>query len=423
MTYTHPKTAATIVIAASNSLHPERADFKCNGTDDQITVQAAIDAAASEGAGLYFLDGDQNWTGGITVDHPISLIGANRNVTINLVGGFDAVTLTSHYALLRDLYFEGLNQTSGNIIVANGTHENQVIGCRIYRPAGKAIYFYGDGWGHKIIGNSLTHSGGDTIHLNNINSSVLQDNFIESATTYGIRIDGTKAANKIIHNWFEANTNDVFLGSAGNPIIDNFFYQAISHSVKLDTASYRNIITDNYWQNPGDWCVDDDGGWSIISGNRFEQASAKHVNPAPTTTVTEDNIGLLIVDVHKVIKVQNKVGSSVVVGDVVCWYSNACGYWIDTNAVKGFGKVAGMIAYAAADNAWTWITTEGKVTQLKVDGTQDILIGDFLCMAATHKIACKAGSGDMAFARALEGYTTDDANGVIDAVLFSPRQY
>ena len=56
------------------------------------------------------------------------------------------------------------------------------------------------------------------------------------------------------------------------------------------------------------------------------------------------------------------------------------------------------------------------------DGTTDIAIGDPLGAFTTAKIAMKAAAGDMAFAVALEAYTTDDSSGVIDALLIVPRK-
>ena len=52
--------AATFVIAASDSLHKERADYVCNGVDDQVQIQAAIDALPDGGGRITLLDGKFN---------------------------------------------------------------------------------------------------------------------------------------------------------------------------------------------------------------------------------------------------------------------------------------------------------------------------------------------------------------------------
>jgi len=64
----------------------------------------------------------------------------------------------------------------------------------------------------------------------------------------------------------------------------------------------------------------------------------------------------------------------------------------------------------------------GKTNLMKVNGTTDIAVGDFLCTFTTAGISAKAAPGDMAFAIALEAYTANDSSGVIDALLISPRK-
>ena len=48
--------AATFVVAASDSIHKERADYICDGVDDQIEIQEALDSMTMGGV-LFLLDG------------------------------------------------------------------------------------------------------------------------------------------------------------------------------------------------------------------------------------------------------------------------------------------------------------------------------------------------------------------------------
>lgn len=89
-----------------------------------------------------------------------------------------------------------------------------------------------------------------------------------------------------------------------------------------------------------------------------------------------------------------------------------------------------MVTEAISDNTYGPIQVSGKTAALKVDGTTDITAGtSFLTTFTTAKIARAAteGSlgvtpGDQAFAIALESYTGNDSNGVIDALLIPPRR-
>jgi len=49
--------AATLIVAASDSLHKGRADYVCDGTDDEEEIKAAMDALPPEGGKVVLLDG------------------------------------------------------------------------------------------------------------------------------------------------------------------------------------------------------------------------------------------------------------------------------------------------------------------------------------------------------------------------------
>ena len=133
-----------------------------------------------------------------------------------------------------------------------------------------------------------------------------------------------------------------------------------------------------------------------------------------------------ITETRESVTAKNTSGGSLVVGDVVIIKSVASGKEVTTTTVAGDDKVFGMClgqggGGAILNDAEGQFLLIGKTSSLKVDGTTDIAIGDFLSTFTTAKIAAKASAGDMVFAIALEAYTTNDSLGVIDALLFSPR--
>ena len=120
-------------------------------------------------------------------------------------------------------------------------------------------------------------------------------------------------------------------------------------------------------------------------------------------------------------RMKNTSGGELVAGDVVVLKSAAAGDEVTTTTTLGDDKVVGMVAETIANNAYGLVQVFGKTTALKVNGTDDIAIGDFLSTYSTVKIARKAIPGDMVFAMALEAYTTDDSSGVVDALILYPR--
>jgi len=118
----------------------------------------------------------------------------------------------------------------------------------------------------------------------------------------------------------------------------------------------------------------------------------------------------------------NSSGGSLTAGDVVVFNAATDGDEITTTTTQGDDFVGGMLLTAVSNTKYGLVVTEGYTKLLKVDGTTDIAIGDFLGTFTTAGIAMKAAAGDMAFAIALEAYTTDDSSGIIDALLIKPRK-
>ena len=76
-----PARTASYVIAANDS--PEhikaRADYVCDGTDDNVQIQQAVNAMSSQGGVIYLAEGQYYVSGTITVDKPVFFRGAGVN--------------------------------------------------------------------------------------------------------------------------------------------------------------------------------------------------------------------------------------------------------------------------------------------------------------------------------------------------------
>jgi len=255
-----------------------------------------------------------------------------------------------------------------------------------------------------IVGNILDNPVAAGVRLYNIGTADMENIAISSNTmtevNYGIRID-TTTADKV----FDVMINSNVISDSGLQFLTN----------DSKSVSFVNNIVHGNWAVYGLR-----GSGHRITGNTFDTTNG--INGDKTLTVIKDNTGLEITDEQDLVKAKNTAGSELVAGDVVVLKAVAAGNEITTTTNQGDDKVLGMVAETIADNASGLVLVKGKTTALKVDGTTDIAIGDLLGTFTTAKIAMKAGSGDMAFAIALEAYTADDSNGVIDALLISPRK-
>ena len=137
--------SATFVVAASDSLHQGYADYVCDGVDDQVEIQAAINALPDMGdqwfspvAGgtIYFTDGNYNISDSIQVDRSsVSFIGA----------GF----LSTHFSLVdgADKSIFKLPPGCGVVfeqMMLSGNKENQTPGANTSAIEGHASDLYVD---------------------------------------------------------------------------------------------------------------------------------------------------------------------------------------------------------------------------------------------------------------------------------------
>lgn len=127
--------------------------------------------------------------------------------------------------------------------------------------------------------------------------------------------------------------------------------------------------------------------------------------------------------IKRTTRMKNTSGSTINKGNVLTLKAASSGEETTTTTAQGDDLVYGMaLADNIANNEYGPVLTEGYTTLLKVDGITDIAIGDLLGTSTTAGIAMKAGAGDMAFAIALEVYTANDNNGVINALIIKPRR-
>ncbi|MFA5360326.1 MAG: hypothetical protein WC349_05255, partial [Patescibacteria group bacterium] len=166
-------------------------------------------------------------------------------------------------------------------------------------------------------------------------------------------------------------------------------------------------------------------GFHKIIGNyiygTFTDSGAKAVT-------LKNNDGLANINEKDFVYVKNTSGGQLDRGHLVVLKAVAGGNEITTTTTGGDDKVYGVIEVNIsrneyiADNGYGYVQILGKTVYLKVDGTTDIAIGDFISTFTTAGIGKKAAAGDTAIAIALEAYTTDNSSGVIDALLISPRK-
>jgi hypothetical protein len=233
----------------------------------------------------------------------------------------------------------------------------------------------------------------------------------------------------------------VSLSSNGVMVTNNWLANGGTAAATISLAGGNCTVTGNTFSNGGP-AVSLSGNGNVVSGNMFiSSATGVTVTAANQTIVgnyfsgvttplsLSTNIGILSIGNYGVDSVNNKEivvmkntsGATINAGNVVTLKAVAAGNEVTTTTTAADTLVFGMAEAAISNNATGNILVKGKTVLLKADGTTDIAVGDFLTTFTTAGIVQKAVAGQTAIAIALEAYATNDSNGVIDALIISPR--
>jgi len=268
----------------------------------------------------------------------------------------------------------------------------------------------------------------------NLGNTIIGNNIYDMWRGIYISTSTPNDRNLIIGNHIvKMRREGIYSGGDKCSIVDNFFFHVCMDANNTYDAIYvsgdYNLIAQNYIHsrdigNVPRYAINIAGGsYNSVEGNNlvYSRWATAPINDAGTVTyIDSDNEGITPDLIKEYRNVKNTSGGALAAGDVVVLKAVAAGNEVTTTVNQGDDKVYGMAAEAIANGAYGYVQVKGKTTVLKVNGTVDIAIGDPLGTYTAAGIAMKAGAGDQAFAIALEAYTTDDSNGVIDAYIKSP---
>jgi len=240
-----------------------------------------------------------------------------------------------------------------------------------------------------------------------------------SNTDDGFDLTGTSIAAEttLVGCSATSNGSDGFLiASPSNNLIGCFGSSNTGYGLNITHAS-NQIIGCSFTGNNSNNEQVNMGAKSTFVGNSSEQ-----MLEADSGSRMWSNESARLANEAVVMKMLNSSGGTVNLGDVLVYANSTSGNGFTTTTTVGDDAACGMALGTITNGNYGDVLMIGSTASLKVDGTTDIAVGDFLCTFSTAKIAQKAGAGDMAFARACEAYTANDSSGVINALLITPRK-
>ncbi len=239
---------ASFIVAAYNSIDNENADFVCDGENDQVEINAAIDNLPENGGSIYLREGTYILSDNIIISKSnVALVGAGASTMLKIKD--------SKNANMYVIYASG----KVNLLIQNlridGNNANQTAGV-----------MYG-------------------IYFTSVENSKIADSWMENSYA-GITL--FSASNNIVTgNTSQGNTNDgIYLDSSSNNIITGNICQGNGYGVVLNFSS-NNIITGNICQG-NSW----HGIWVSVSSNNTVTGNTVNGNSQATNN-TYDGIYII----------------------------------------------------------------------------------------------------------------------------------
>jgi len=203
------KKTETIVVAAYNSLRKFKADYVCDGVDDQEEINSAISEVASTGGTVLLLEGTYYVTGSINLASKIRLCGQGTGTVIKIPDSFN-----------RNIYVFYANEKNQIVIenlVLDGNKDNQSAGYM---------------WGGRF----------------NASEAIIRNCIFRNLNIYGIFFEGGSYRvfihnNKFEHNGTACGFNDVHNTFViGNCITDSYLNNGIEIHAGTEVIVSNNII-------------------------------------------------------------------------------------------------------------------------------------------------------------------------------------
>jgi len=146
-----PSDAATLIVAASDSSEPskDQADYVCDGTDDHVEIQAALNALPAEGGRVVLSEGTFNCAGSVLPGAHATLSGHGDTETYIKFRNDGILQVDTEYVTLEKFHIEGRGYSASrdfgvlyirasNVAVRDvtGTADNTIQGLFYVRSIG-----------------------------------------------------------------------------------------------------------------------------------------------------------------------------------------------------------------------------------------------------------------------------------------------
>lgn len=378
--------AATFVVAASDSLHQGRADYVCSGVNDEVEIQAAIDALPTHGGKVVLLDGLYWIHDTIDLRNQMEIAGngiastklrAHADLDLSPMMQYTGA-MNSLFTDIRDMYLfaaPGSTATRGidfqnlsgdkyleNVFVqgftdyqiydANGWNA-RYMGCIIegHVSAQRGVGLHVGGADYKVIGCKFLYND---LGCYAYGRGQMLGNYFYRNQQHGLRL---ASGGNVVGNTFERNSDsnsnvysDIELYSAGvctnNAVISANLFVGLEqkHAILPDGGVYLVQVANNSFT--GTYQT------SIVRANSLDKLQMRN----NYGFVTENSGTATLLSAGTSIVVNHGLAVTPVAGDIIVvpmeTWGNMTKFWIDTYSATQFTIHADIAPGADTDFAW-----------------------------------------------------------------------
>lgn len=257
-------------------------DYLCDGKDDQVELNAAIQALPPSGGEIVILDGTYHITALIALNKDCVTLSGNGPATVLKrewsTGSVEGVLhITASNNTIQNLSVDGnkskFSASNSHAICLIGCRENTIVGCTCLNSANSGIHI------HSSLKNTVTNNlcqGNDTgiVLIASSTNNMLIGNFCTGCDG-GISLNSNSGDNMIADNKCSScNYSGIELNTSTNNTVSGNSCQLIYNGNGIElNSSNNNTITGNICTSCDDGILLSYGRSNTISGNHVHESN------------------------------------------------------------------------------------------------------------------------------------------------------
>ena len=276
-------------------------DYLCDGTADDVQINAAIQALPSGGGEVIILDGTYNLAASIKINKErVTLSGNGKSTVLKRAFASNAgstqaglIFVNSSYNIIRFLSLDGVRSSYANKncdgIYLHSSSGNTIIGNTCSNNYGAGILLSSSSDNNAVIRNTCSNSYSSSIILDSSSKNTVTGNTCTSNTFYGIYLHSASVNNIITENICSNNTHNGIEVAAtnNNAVTGNICSNNNQNGIEVYNAG-KNTVTGNTCNNNSKdgILLSSSSSKNTVTGNTCIDNSVNGINLASSTKNT-----------------------------------------------------------------------------------------------------------------------------------------